>query len=260
MTRMFRLLAIATALTACQATIHGGDDGPNNNNEVDGGQQSSIDASMALPDSAPVDMGPTCLVTQARSVYLNFDGQALTKAATSDATTNTAAWMNKAAGTAPAFRAGSGTRAADITQITNGITTALMGLNVKVVTTRPATGPYMMIVFGGTAGNVGSNFTGAVQKLDCGNAVVSDVAWVGDAVTPNQRVINFALGAIGFGVGMTATNNPADCMCGWDNQCAQTTNQCVLTSGIATDPNANQRCPNQATQDESMAIQQAFCQ
>ncbi|MGE0397865.1 MAG: hypothetical protein AB7T06_14175 [Kofleriaceae bacterium] len=256
---MLRLFAITIALGACQATIYGGDDGPNNN-QVDGGQQQDIDASQALPDAAPVDTGPVCLATQARSVYLNFEGQALTRATTSDATQNQAAWMNKANGTAPAFRAGSGTRATDITQITNGITTALAGLNVNVVTTRPATGPYMMIVFGGTANNVGSNYGGAVQKLDCGNTVASDVAWVADAVTPNQRVINFALGAIGFGVGMTATNNTNDCMCGWDNACNQTTNQCTFGTAINTDPGANQTCPNQATQNEQQSIQQAFCQ
>jgi hypothetical protein len=168
--------------------------------------------------------------------------------------------MNKANGTAPPYRQGSGNRATDIQQITDGIKNALTGLDVNVVTTRPTTGPYMMIVFGGTQNNVGSNFSGAVQKLDCGNQVVSDVAWVGDAVTPNQRAINFALGAIGFGVGMTATNNSNDCMCGWDNQCTQTTNQCTFGTAINTDPGANQQCPNQATQNEQQSIQQAFCQ
>lgn len=254
---MIRLLAIASVLAACQARISNGGTG-DDVVDVDGGQV-SIDAA-PLVDAAPVDTGPVCLASQARSVYLNFEGQALARATTSDATQNQAAWMNKANGTAPAFRAGSGTRANDIQQITDGIKAALVGLNVQVVTTRPTTGPYMMIVFGGTAANVGSNFGGAVQKLDCGNQVPSDVAWVGDGVTPNQRVINFALGAIGFGVGMTATNNANDCMCGWDNGCNQTTNQCTFGAAIATDPGANQTCPNQAAQNEQQAIQQAFCQ
>ena len=253
---MLRLVAATIVLTACQATITNGSD-DDDNQLIDAGLP--IDTSTAQPDAPPIDMGPTCLVTQARSVYLNFDGQALARATTSDATQNQAAWMNKATGTAPAYRAGSGTRAADIQTITDGIKAALVGLDVTVVTTRPATGPYMMIVFGGTAANVGSNFGGAVQKLDCGNQVASDVAWVADGVTPNQRVINFALGAIGFGVGLTATTNTNDCMCGWDNACAQTTNQCTLGTAINTDPAANQTCPNQATQNEQQAIQQAFC-
>lgn len=258
MIEMVRGLVLALALAGCQATIYGGDDDPGLA-DVDAGPQNEIDAATVVPDAAPVDMGPVCLATQARSVYLNFDGQALARATTSDATQNQAAWMNKATGTAPPFRQGSANRAADITQITSGITTALAGLNVAVVTTRPTTGPYVMIVFGGNAQNVGSNYGGAVQQLDCGNLVASDVAWVADGVTPNQRVINFALGAIGFGVGLTATNNSNDCMCGWDNQCQQTTNQCTLGTAIATDPGANQTCPNQATQNEQQSIQQAFC-
>lgn len=256
---MRRLLVVVTVLSACQAKISAGSG--DDVDDIDGGQQMNIDAATVVPDAAPVDMGPVCLATQARSVYLNFEGQALTRnAVASDATQNQASWMNKANGTAPAFRAGSGTRAADIQQITDGMKAALVGLNVNVVTTRPATGPYMMIVFGGTATNVGSNFGGAVQDLDCGNLVASDVAWVGDGVTPNQRVINFALGAIGFGVGMTATTNTNDCMCGWDNACNQTTNQCTFGTAINTDPAANQTCPNQATQNEQQSIQQAFCQ
>jgi hypothetical protein len=257
---MLRLLVAVTALTACDARITGG--GANNgddDDDVDASVQSQIDAATLLPDAPPVDAGPVCLATQARSVYLNFEGQALARATTSDATQNQAAWMNKANGTAPAYRAGSGNRAADIQQITDGMKAALVGLNVNVVTTRPATGPYMMIVFGGTAQNIGSNYSGAVQQLDCGNLVVNDVAWVADAVTPNQRVINFALGAIGFGVGMTATNNSNDCMCGWANGCQQTTNQCTFGNAINTDPGATQTCPNQATQNEQQSIQQAFC-
>jgi len=251
---MFRLLVIATALSACQATIYGGDDGVQ---EVDGGQQNNIDAMMASPDVAMIDAAPVCVLAQ--SVYLNFDGQALARATASDATQNQAAWMNKANGTAPAFRAGSGNRANDITQITNGITTGLTGLGVTVVTTRPATGPYMMVVFGGAQEQVGSDFSGAVQKLDCGNLVQSDVAWIGDGVTPNQRVINFALGAIGFGVGLTATNDSNDCMCGWANGCQQTTNACSLSATINRDNGAQQTCPNVTTQNEPQAIDQAFC-
>lgn len=254
-----RWLSVLIVLAACDARISAGtgddDDDP------------QIDASVSEPDApstidaAPVDAASLCTPSQARSVYLNFDGVALARATASDATQNQAAWMNKANGTAPAFRAGQGTRAADITAITNGITSALVGIPVAVVTTRPTTGPYMMIVFGGTAAQVGSNFGVAVQKLDCGNAVASDVAWVGDGVTPNLRVINSALGAIGFGVGLTATNSQNDCMCGWDNACQANNNvQCTFSANIARDGNANQTCPNVTTQNEQQTIQQAFCQ
>jgi hypothetical protein len=255
---MHRVLGLLVVLSACQATIsNGGGNGDDINSEIDAGGSGSNDASTLGPDAAAIDAAPACALAQ--SVYLNFEGQALARATASDATQNQAAWMNKANGTAPAFRAGSGTRAADITAITNGVTSALVGFPVAVVTTRPTTGPYMMIVFGGTAAQIGSDFSGAVQKLDCGNQVISDVAWVGDAVTPNQRVINFALGAIGFGVGLTATTDTADCMCGWANNCQQTTLPCTLSPNINRDANAQQTCPNVTTQNEQASIDQAFC-
>jgi hypothetical protein len=180
----------------------------------------------------------------------------------SDATQNIAAWMTKASGTAPAFRAGAGTRAADITQITNGITQALAPFHVQVVTTRPAAGPYQMVVFGGDNAQVGSAYSAAVQKLDCGNLVHSDVAWVTDDATySNQQLINFALGAIGFGIGLTATSNPTDCMCSWANMCMPDENAtCTFTASIARDGTAQQTCPGVTDQNEPAALMIAFCQ
>lgn len=240
-------------LPACSASLDdppgGLGDGSTSANDA---AVSGADGRMATPDAAAV-----CTVTKA--VYLNFEGQVLTKATRSNAPQNQAAWMNQSTGTAPKFRATSGTRGADITAITNGVASALSGLGVEVVTARPASGPYMMIVYGGTADNVGSKFGRAVQQLDCGNVVMSDVGWIGDAVSSNQVAINTTLGAIGFGVGLTATNDPNDCMCGWDNACTQTLGPCTLAAAIATDPDANQRCPNQPTQMEQAVVQNGFC-
>lgn len=212
-----------------------------------------IDAAVNMPDA------PTC--SNGRVVYLNFDGQALTQAGTSDATQNRASWMQIASGTAPAYRTGASTRAADIAAITAGVRSILAQFPVTVVTTRPATGPYVMIVFGGTANQVGSRFGGAVNTLDCGDGAKSDVAWISDNVSPNQKVINFAVGAIGFGLGLTATSDPLDCMCGWDNQCTSNNNQaCRLSGPITRDPAANQRCAGLTSQDEPATFRAAFCQ
>jgi len=224
----------------------------------DSGTGTAEDASVGGTDSgATPDAAPVCTV--AKSVYLNFEGQTLTRAATSDATQNQAAWMNKATGTAPKFRDGVGTRAADIVAITDGVKAQVTGLGVEVVTTRPVAGPYVMVVFGGTAGQIGSNFGRAVQKLDCGNLVMSDVAWISDAPANNQVAINNTLGAIGFGLGLTATTDTDDCMCGWDNACTQTTGACTLATTIARDPAANQTCPNVSSQNEQAAFTAGFC-
>jgi hypothetical protein len=256
--RAYFLFAVI-ALTACHAELMG--EGTNNGavpdaNNGGGGTDSGavgIDAAVA-PDAAMCSNG--------RVVYLNFDGQALTAGTPSNATTNRASWMTIANGSAPPYRAQSANRAADITAITTGIRAQLSQFPVTVVTARPAQGPYVMIVFGGTATQVGSRFGGAVNTLDCGDvATKSDVAWISDSVSPNQKVINFAVGAIGFGLGLTATTDPLDCMCGWDNDCvSNNASACKLSGPINRDPAANQLCPGVTTQDEPATFNAAFCQ
>ncbi len=248
---MFAMLA-----AGCGAELADGGNIGGSTIDAPPGTQGSIDAPPGVAVDAAPD-APACF--NGRVVYLNFDGQALTQGP-SDATLNRASWMQTASGTAPPYRNGDANRTAQITSITNMVRQQLSDFPITVVTTRPAQGPYVMVVFGGTAAQVGSRFGGAVNTLDCGDLAKSDVAWIADTVT-GQRAANFAIGAIGFGLGLTATTNPNDCMCGWDNQCTSNNNAaCTLTPGIARDPAANQRCAGLTTQDEVQTFRQAFCQ
>lgn len=217
------------------------------------------DGPIANSDGPPGDSPAVC--NKAKVLYLNFNGQALTKGTTSDAKTNVVAWMaGKTAATAPAFG-----RNAEALQINSGITSGLSAMSVDVVTVRPASGDFMMIVFGGDNTNIGTQFTKAVQSLDCGNLVPSDVAWIAGSATV-QEAINFSLGAVGFGVGLTATTGTSGCMCGWANSCQQVlTAACTFSGNIATDPmtptgGAAQTCPGVSSQNETMKIQDGFCQ
>lgn len=242
-----RVLALAAlTLSACDArvagTINSGDD--------------DVDAGDGLP---PPDAAPACF--NGRRIFLQFEGQVLQKGAPSDASLNRASWMQITNGTAPAFKAGAADRAAQIKTIVDGVNAELAGFPIVVETTRPTKSPYLMVVIGGTAAQVGSRFGVGVQELDCGDATPSDVAWITDGVS-NQRIINTVMGAIGFGIGLTATLDPKDCMCSWDNNCQpDNTTSCTLTTPtIMRDPNARQRCPGLTTQDEVGAINKAFCQ
>jgi hypothetical protein len=117
-----------------------------------------------------------------------------------------------------------------------------------------------MIVYGGVYTQVGSRYTGAVNTLDCGDAQKSDLAWISDNVSPTQRIVNFSVGAIGFGLGLTATSDPLDCMCGWDNGCISDNSvPCKLSPMITRDPNANQKCTGLTSQDEPATFDAAFC-
>lgn len=205
------------------------------------------------------DAGAPAALCTSRTVYLNFDGQPLTRGP-SDATRNQAGWMTIQQGVAPPYLDGDPGRDAAIEVIVDGVRAQLSRFPVTVTRVRPGSGPYAMIVFGGDRTEVGSRFGGGVNQLDCGDVRPSDVAWISDGVGPPQRVINTAIGAIGFGLGLTATSDPRDCMCGWDNDCRPDSSApCTLGSPIPRDPAANQLCPDLSPQDEVAAIRTAFC-
>lgn len=254
-----RSLVIASLLfvAACGAQLgDGGQSSPDASGGGGGGGGGGAGGGIDAAIDAPV-----IAACSNRVVFLNFDGVTLTQGV-SDATQNRAAWLEAASSTAPPYRLGQANRAADIAAITNGVRTQLAGIGVMVTTTRPTTGQYVMIAFGGNnTTNVATRFGGAVNRLDCGDVQRNDVAWISDGVTPTQRVVNFAVGAIGFGLGLTGTTVTTDCMCGWDNICtANNTVACTLTEGIPRDPAANQLCPGLTTQSETSAFTQAFCQ
>jgi hypothetical protein len=205
-----------------------------------------------------VDAAPVC--SNGRVVYLNFDGVTLTAASASDATQNRASWMTITTGTAPKYKATATNRDQLIQEVFTGVRQQLSSFPITVVMQRPATGPYVMIVLGGVASQVGSRYGGAVNTLDCTDGRKSDVAWISDNVSPSQRVVNFAIGAIGFGIGLTATTDPLDCMCGWDNACISDNSvACRLSQDIARDANANQVCTGLTRQNEVAAFDAAFC-
>jgi hypothetical protein len=251
---MRREIAFASLLllAACEASI-GGD---RSELVTDASTQDDADPTRGL--DAP--NGPACM--NGRVVYLNFEGQTLNDAAASDATLNRASWMQIATGTAPKFLAANANRAMIIAAITQGVRDQLAQFPVTVVTQRPASGPYVMIVYGGTAQNVGSNYGFSVNELDCDDSEKSDVAWISDNYTTTQRHVNTTIGAIGFGLGLTGTTDVNDCMCGWANGCIKDHSQpCTLGSNIARDPNATQRCTGAgAQQNEVAAFSTAFCE
>lgn len=206
---------------------------------------------------------PAC--ASGRSVYLNFDGVTLTQAATSDSTQNRASWMTTTTSAIPAYRLGSGTRAQDILTITNGVKSRLVGVPITIVTQRPTSGLYVMVVFGGErtadGGTVGTPYSLATNEHDCGDVVKNDVAWVSDAASVSYAQ-DLAIGAIGWGLGLNGTNSGADCMCGWANDCNSNAGACTLSSNIATTTSLAPAttCPNQNPQNEVAAFSTQFCQ
>lgn len=252
-------IALALALLgACGAQIA---DGVSNSGST--GDDSALDAGEGSGSQTPIDATPVATCNQ-KMLFLNFEGQTLTHALTSDATKNLASWMQNNVGetaTAPAYHKNDGGRATQIQTIVDGVKAQLATFPISVVTTRPATGNYVMIVLGGTRNDVTSRYGAAVNALDCGDLVKNDVAWIADDTGSLQHVMNLIVGATGFGLGLTATNDQNDCMCGWANNCqSNDAAPCKLGAPINRDDGADQTCQGVgATQDEVVTFHDAFC-
>ena len=230
---------------------------------------SQIDAPGTLPsgdDAAPVPIdappatpdAPACF--NGRVVFLAFEGVTLTQAMVDDATNDQASWIGVTTASIPPYHATNTNRDGQIASITSAVQTILGGFPVTVVTTRPMSGPYVMVAFGGTNQVVGTQYTYATSFHDCGDATKSDVGWVSDTV-PTSKAADYAVGAIGWALGLQGTNDPTDCMCEWANSCVQSSTHCALHGPISTTTSSSPAttCPGLTTQDENATFSQAFC-
>ena len=241
--------SVLLGLVACNASVSG-----NSSETGDDDDDGGADAGPVADDAALPDAAPAC--ANGRAIYLSFQGETLTQATPSDAAQNRASWIGVTTATVPGYRLADPDRATKIATITTRMRAALAAFPMEVVTTRPASGPYVMVVFGGNRDQLGTPYSYATNHFDCGDPVKSDVAWVSDD-TPFSKVDDYAIGAIGYGLGLGGTNDPNDCMCGWANGCDQPeTSQCTLSSSIAVNP-VCAGGPN--PQNEAETFNSGFC-
>ena len=252
-----KALALVGLLVGCGAQLTTA----SNNSQVDA-SSGGVDAPNGTHTDASiggVDAPTQNACANGRQVYLAFDGVTLTHAAT-NSTQNTAAWIGVTTAAVPAFHPNDANRATEIQTIVDGVKSRLAGTPINVVTTRPANGPYVMIVLGGSNSIVGSNYTYATSDHDCGDTVKNDVGWVSDAPSLSY-VPDLIIGTIGWGLGLQGTNDPNDCMCAWANSCSSASGACTLSASIATTVSSgNTTCPNQNPQNEIAAFSTQFCQ
>ncbi len=256
---MWKVSVLATLLAACGAKLA---DDPSNHTGVDASTPPPSDSDPndpidAAPNAPPID---GAIAAATRVVYLNFSGVTTLTKGPSDAHTNTAAWLvGTGTGTVPPY-AGS---QQDIDTIRDGVIARLNGI-ATVTVSRPMTGDYVMVMYGGTAAQAHSHYGTAVNQLDCGDTVKSDVAWIEGNINPTSA-INTTMGAIGFGLGLSSVNVTDDCFCSWADTCQPSGAACTLRdaqtrdTNVGTDPNTGnpQICPG-ATQDEKTTFKTAF--
>ena len=159
----------------------------------------------------------------AHVIFMNFDGVALNRG-NDDATTNTS-WITNASVTYKAFNDtpyGMG-RAATINAIAGYMKMYYAPFNAQIVTTRPASGRYMMCLVGGNPGVIGVGGGAAgIAPLDCDNQEESNVVYAfSEVLTPqNTGSTTESLKAIAatcaqetaHGYGLGHTTNQADVM------------------------------------------------
>lgn len=153
-----------------------------------------------------------------RIVYLAFDGITLTRvqnAADEDATTNKSWIVDNSTETIGAFQTsqlsstGGLSRSQIINRVINDLYASHADFDVEFTTTRPTSGQYNMVVFGGTCSSVtGSSGCAGIAMGDCGDFLPSNITFV---FPYNLRVGDLAATASqewahGIGLGHTLDN------------------------------------------------------
>lgn len=232
-------------------------DAPDLDPSVDAADGDEPDAEMITIDA------PRC---SARQVVMVFDGITLTRGAT-NAATKTAQWIgedgNGTTRTVPAYRNADGNREAVIAGVIAEVQARLAQFPIIVTrateSTLPTAGELVLVVVGGTAANVGSNYALARNLLDCGDAAPNDIAWIAEAAAIDE-IDDLAVGAIAYGLGLGGTSDGTNCLCQWRTQCTPSAGNCTLSTA-AEATNAQDVCgqmPN--PQNQVAAFEAAFCQ
>jgi hypothetical protein len=186
-------------------------------------------ADAALID-APTDAATHCSLTPAEpiaagahKIYLNTEGATLRTGCGDDATTNCTTLIQTDMTQVPAFLPGVAGRDTVIAQIVAGVEGVLAPYSVDIVTTRPATGPYQMIVLGGDPMAVTGGCTDctATSVFSCQplGSVVDLVFDLGVTKSVDQYAVQI-LEDIGILNGLVATNSDHDCVCRFDDMCS----------------------------------------
>ncbi|MBA3463548.1 MAG: hypothetical protein H0T46_26565 [Deltaproteobacteria bacterium] len=215
-----------------------------------------IDAPKAI-DAAAADAAPdgptsfncaTAPTGGTHKIFLAFEGVTLTRAAVSDATQNLAAQVDSSTTTAtiPAWKAAAGNRAVQIQALVCAMRESLLAYDVELVTARPASGNYEMVVFGGGPRDLGlsvpsSSGIAMLAVNDCTNNNPRDVVWVAERPVPSMPTLevmpiesaNSATAGIGIGDGLASSKSAANCMCYTGNDepvLCTSTQACQLTT------------------------------
>ena len=188
----------------------------------DGGDAGGADAAIQQPDAT---------VAPPHVVYLVFDGLTVTNGLVDDPQGNVSGVLS-APFTAPPFMDGVSNRDAQLALVADGARTVLAPYNIEVVTERPASGEYDMIVVGGDP--VDAGFSAGIignTPFGCSEAFRSDknVSFIFENYAPlTKRYASNVVTHIGMVNGVPITKRNGDCMCGASFDCELLDQLCTM--------------------------------
>jgi len=238
----FHALVFATMMAAC------GDDG--GGTTVDAGPRPDAPPSCP-PQSAPLPAGD-------HQVFIAFEGVAITLGDCDDATINCSSLVADATTNVPPFLMAETNRQTRITAITSMIRDALAPFSIDVVTTRPASGDYWMVVAGGTSDAIAgtANILVAAQPAcDAANTKSLALVFERDEQTTDRTYANTIAGAFGSLVGLVPTTQSGDCMC-VTATCAHS-QTCTFGTGTVTMP--GNTCQRSTQNEQSLLMTAVGC-
>ena len=192
-------------------------------------------------------------------VFLATEGVTLTTGCDHSATNCTT--LLQAGATIPPAFPNDPTRDTVIAEIVQLARSRLVPYSVDIVTTRPATGDYNMIVFGGDAATVGiPESPVSVAPFNCNSTPDDHVALLFDnglATFTTTDYANQILFQIGTFEGLTLTRTPDDCECTIDSECQANTGA-LCTFNNAPTSTMFSTCGRGAMQDGPLLLKNAL--
>jgi len=227
---------------------------------------SVIDAAPDAPaiDASNTDAGPLCApsdggATGMHKLFLNFEGVTITHGAgacTNDATQN-CSFIAMTDTVVQQFAMTVTNRQMLLDDIVSNMYQQLAPYSIDVVTTRPASGPYKMIVFAQCATSLmcAGPGSGSIGPVECppmrGSLNANDIAFVFEQVTGATAIsyANNALFVTGLMNGLSINAQQNDCMC---HVCGSTTQLCSYSTDVAVDMNGTCLMAGQHYNEQSL--------
>ena len=203
-------------------------------------------------NQAAVDAALDAAVAHTHTLYLNFEGVTLAAGSADDATQNLSS-IATGPTTLPSYLGSDADRATKVGALAAEVANILMPYDVDVVTTRPSSGTYMMVVTtDATSATLGCANCPALAPDDCGS-VDSPVAFNfgsgSGSAQPVHGVTSDTVAMLGLSVlGIPASAVPDDCMCFTDANCAfPPSQQCTIGGAGTAVSTSKPGCPTSAT-------------